>query len=160
MGQYLPAAQNSMYGWFETSVKITWWKPGIRECDPGKRLRKKHLLSMSSAGILSKQTELRALLSNNILSKEKKIQKKNVFFTISKNILNSCPKCNEFPTLWNHFIFSLFLAKSLLETFLLFGLLALTLRYFSLQDFSFFYIKCIFGDLLWFPWIKTEEQDD
>lgn len=92
--------------------------------------------------------------------KKKKSRKKNIFFTLSKNILNSCPKCNEFPTLWNHFIFSLFLAKSLLETFLLFGLLALTLRYFSLQDFSFFYIKCIFGDLLWFPWIKTEEQDD
>jgi len=43
---------------------------GKLECEPGNDCCKKRLLFMSHAGIVSKQTELKMLLSNNILSKK------------------------------------------------------------------------------------------
>lgn len=104
------------------------------------------------------------LLSSSILKKEnqgvKSISILGIFLTNSKCILNFCPKYNDFPT--EHYKNNiLLLAKFLLEIFfLLLAFLALRLHYFSFQYSSFFYIKCIFGDLLWFPWIRTEEQDD
>lgn len=68
-GQYQSGVESSAPGGLKHPSKAP---DGNLEREPGNGCCKKRLLSMSRAGIVSKQTQLKMLLSNNILSKKKK----------------------------------------------------------------------------------------